>query len=56
LRRVEPAEVEWAAEIAGLTEDIADFPDGFETLVCERGITLSGRTKTTDSNRSRGAP
>ena len=41
----EPAEVEWAAEIAGLTEDIADFPDGFETLVGERGITLSGGQK-----------
>ena len=41
----EPVEVEWAAEIAGLTEDIADFPDGFETLVGERGITLSGGQK-----------
>ena len=39
------AEVEWAAEIAGLTEDIAGFPDGFETLVGERGITLSGGQK-----------
>jgi ATP-binding cassette subfamily B multidrug efflux pump len=39
------ASVEWAAEIAGLTEDVGDFPDGFDTLVGERGITLSGGQK-----------
>ncbi len=39
------AEVEWAAEIAGLSEDIAGFPDRFETVVGERGITLSGGQK-----------
>jgi ATP-binding cassette subfamily B multidrug efflux pump len=39
------ASVEWAAEIAGLTEDVRDFPDGFDTLVGERGITLSGGQK-----------
>jgi ATP-binding cassette subfamily B protein len=37
--------IEWAAEVAGLTEDIADFPNGFETLVGERGLTLSGGQK-----------
>ena len=39
------AEVEEAAEIAGLAEDIAGFPDRFEALVGERGITLSGGQK-----------
>jgi ATP-binding cassette, subfamily B, multidrug efflux pump len=41
----EPADIEWAAEIAGLSEDIAGFPDGFDVLVGERGITLSGGQK-----------
>ena len=38
-------QVETAAEVAGLTEDVAGFPDGFETLVGERGLTLSGGQK-----------
>src|ERR1051326_4619321 len=37
--------VEWAAEVAGLTDDVRDFPKGFDTLVGERGITLSGGQK-----------
>lgn len=41
----EPADIEWAAEIAGLSEDIAGFPDKFDVLVGERGITLSGGQK-----------
>ena len=41
----EPAGIEWAAEIAGLSEDIAAFPDHFDVLVGERGITLSGGQK-----------
>jgi ATP-binding cassette subfamily B protein len=35
----------WAAEVAQLAKDVADFPQGFETLVGERGITLSGGQK-----------
>ena len=37
--------VEKSAEIAGLAEDIKDFPDKYEQLVGERGITLSGGQK-----------
>ncbi len=45
VEKAEQADVEWAAEIAGLSEDIAGFPDRFEALVGERGITLSGGQK-----------
>lgn len=45
VEKPELAEVEWAAEIAGLSEDIAGFPDRFDALVGERGITLSGGQK-----------
>jgi len=45
VRKAELAEVEWAAEIAGLSEDITGFPDRFEALVGERGITMSGGQK-----------
>ncbi len=41
----ERSDIEWAAGIAGLTEDIQTFPSGFDTLVGERGITLSGGQK-----------
>lgn len=43
--KAEAAEIEWAAEIAGLTEDVRGFPDEFDTMVGERGITLSGGQK-----------
>jgi ATP-binding cassette subfamily B protein len=45
VERAERAEVEWAAEIAGMSDDIRGFPEGFDTLVGERGITLSGGQK-----------
>lgn len=38
-------EIEWAADVAGLSDDIAGFPDGLDTLVGERGLTLSGGQK-----------
>ena len=38
-------EIETAAMEAGVAEDIAEFPDGYETLVGERGVTLSGGQK-----------
>ena len=38
-------EVEEAARLAGLEEDLASFPQGLDTLVGERGITLSGGQK-----------
>lgn len=41
----ETAQIEMAAEVAGLTSDVRDFPDRFDTLVGERGITLSGGQK-----------
>lgn len=41
----ERSRIEWAADVAGLTEDVSEFPMGFETLVGERGITLSGGQK-----------
>ncbi len=37
--------VEKAAEIAGLADDISEFPGGYDQLVGERGITLSGGQK-----------
>jgi len=36
------ADVEQAAKRAGLAADIASFPNGYRTMVGERGITLSG--------------
>lgn len=38
-------EVEGAARLAQLDGDIADFPEGYQTLVGERGVTLSGGQK-----------
>lgn len=43
--KTERTDVEWAAEIAGLSDDVRAFPGGFDTLVGERGITLSGGQK-----------
>lgn len=40
-----PADIQRAAEIAGLAGEIAGFPDGYQTMVGERGLTLSGGQK-----------
>ncbi len=45
VEKAERSQIEWAADVAGLTEDIKGFPDGFDTLVGERGLTLSGGQK-----------
>jgi ATP-binding cassette subfamily B protein len=37
--------VEWAAKVSQLAKDVADFPQGYDTFVGERGITLSGGQK-----------
>jgi ATP-binding cassette subfamily B protein len=37
--------VEWAAGVAQLARDVAEFPQGYDTFVGERGITLSGGQK-----------
>jgi ATP-binding cassette subfamily B multidrug efflux pump len=37
--------VRWAAGVAQLAKDVADFPNQYETFVGERGITLSGGQK-----------
>jgi ATP-binding cassette subfamily B protein len=40
-----PERITAAAVVAQLEKDVADFPNGFETMVGERGITLSGGQK-----------
>ena len=38
-------EIRRAADLAGLGPDIAGFPDGYRTMIGERGLTLSGGQK-----------
>jgi ATP-binding cassette subfamily B protein len=39
------ADIARAADLAGLAPDIASFPDGYRTMIGERGLTLSGGQK-----------
>ncbi len=41
----DPARIDWAVRMAGLTRDLRDMPAGLDTLVGERGVTLSGGQK-----------
>lgn len=43
--RATSAQIRRAAELAGLEDDIAAFPAGYETVVGERGVLLSGGQK-----------
>jgi ATP-binding cassette, subfamily B, multidrug efflux pump len=43
--KADRAAIEAAALKSGLSEDIAKFPDGYSTMIGERGITLSGGQK-----------
>ena len=47
--RASADEIARAAELAGLAPDIASFPDGYGTVIGERGITLSGGQKQRDA-------
>jgi len=42
---VHPDDIARAADLAGLAPDIASFPEGYGTIIGERGITLSGGQK-----------
>jgi ATP-binding cassette subfamily B protein len=44
-REVEQEEIEAAARAAAIHDVIASFPDGYHTLVGEKGVTLSGGQK-----------
>jgi ATP-binding cassette, subfamily B, multidrug efflux pump len=39
------AEIEEAAEVARIAQDVRSFPSGYQTMVGERGLTLSGGQK-----------
>ncbi len=44
-REVSQEEIERAARIAGIHDEILEFPQGYDTLLGERGVTVSGGQK-----------
>ncbi len=42
---IDSAEIENAAKLADVHENIADFPEGYKTVLGERGVTVSGGQK-----------
>lgn len=44
-REISQEEIEWAAKIAAIHDGVLSFPDGYRTMVGERGVTLSGGQK-----------
>lgn len=38
-------QIDWAARMSGLDADVDQFPNGFDQLIGERGVTLSGGQK-----------
>jgi ATP-binding cassette subfamily B protein len=44
-KEVDRTKIEEAAEWANLEQDVAEFPQGYDTVLGERGITLSGGQK-----------
>ncbi|UCE05008.1 MAG: ABC transporter ATP-binding protein [bacterium] len=40
-----PNDIEWAAKVSTIQQDLENFPDRYQTLIGERGVNLSGGQK-----------